>query len=123
VATHGKYHGLSAAKVVDPLRGLPPSGIPDQNPGQLEADLIVVPPPGNRVRSYLDIVAPDEVRWSEIRPAFTAFASEAQRTPFPWVGVFGRCFFRLAMDQALARQWYVEIAHLYRAAETVRPGP
>ena len=101
-------------------QGLPPQGIPDQNPGTLVSQRIIVPPPGNRVRSYLDIVAPDETPWSEIRPAFMTFVSEAQSTPFPWTGVYGRVVFRLGMEQALANGWQREIAELYRAVQAVR---
>jgi hypothetical protein len=103
-------------------QGLPPQGIPDRNPGNLVAQSIVVPPPGNRVRSYLDVVAPDETPWSEIRPAFMAVVSEAQRRPFPWSGASGRVLFRLGMEQALAQLWQREIADLYRAAQAVRVG-
>jgi hypothetical protein len=45
-----------------------PPGIPDQDPGQLVEQHINLQPPGNTVRSYLDVVAPDEVFWPEIRP-------------------------------------------------------
>jgi hypothetical protein len=103
-------------------QGLPPHGIPDQNPGTLAAQTIIIPPPGNRVRSYLDIVAPDEAHWSEIRPAFITFVSEAQRDPLPWVGVSGRVFLRLGMERTLARQWQRELADLYRAAQAIRNG-
>jgi hypothetical protein len=101
--------------------GLPPQGIPDQDPGVLVEQIINVPPPGNAVRSYLDIIAPDEVFWPEIRPAFFAFVSHAQGQPLPWQGVFGRCSFRVAMDFGLANVWRHEIANLYRAMETVYP--
>lgn len=101
--------------------GLPPPGIPDQNPGILLEQRIEIPPPGNAVRSYLDVVAPDEVFWPEIRPAFYTFVGHAQRQPFPWEGAFGRCYFRIGMDQLLAKNWRLEIAHLYRALETVYP--
>jgi hypothetical protein len=102
--------------------GLPPAGIPDQDPGVLIAQSIEVPPPGNRVRAYLDIVAPDETPWAEIRRAFFTFVSEAQRSPLPWVGVVGRCLFRLEMERAVATQWQRELADLYRAAAAVRIG-
>jgi len=36
--------------------GLPPAGIPDENPGELAASSATVAPGGNRVRSYLDII-------------------------------------------------------------------
>jgi hypothetical protein len=99
--------------------GLPPQGIPDQDPGNLVARNVVVPPPGNRVRSYLDIVAPDDAAWSEIRSAFIAFVSEAQRGPFPWVGVSGRAFFRVSLERALSPQWQREIASLVQAVQAV----
>jgi hypothetical protein len=101
-------------------QGLPPQGIPDQNPGALVLQTLAIPPPGNRVRSYLDIVAPDEAGWPEIRPAFMTFVSEAQRGPFPWVGVSGRVFCRVGLEQTLAKQWQRELADLYRAVQTIR---
>jgi hypothetical protein len=50
-----------------------PPGVPDQNPGTLTAQSISVRPPGNRVRSYLDIIAPDEARWKEVRVGLMDF--------------------------------------------------
>ncbi|HEX7477300.1 MAG TPA: hypothetical protein VF331_05800 [Polyangiales bacterium] len=102
--------------------GLPPQGIPDQDPGMLVAQSITVTPPGNLVRAYLDIVTPDETPWNEIRPAFITFVSEAQGTPLPWIGVVGRCLFRLGMDRGVAAQWQRELADLYRATMAVRVG-
>lgn len=103
-------------------QGLPPQGMPDQNPGTLIAQTLVVAPPGNRVRSYLDVVAPDDSSWSEIRLAFITFVSEAQRRPFPWIGVSGRAFFRIGMEKGLASPWQRELAELYRAVQAVRIG-
>ncbi len=102
--------------------GMPPAGVPDQNPGTLVAHTIAVAPPGNHVRSFLDVIAPDDASWSEIRPAFITFVSAAQRTPLPWAGVFGRCLFRINMDRATASRWSHEIADLYRAVQAVRIG-
>lgn len=105
--------------------GLPPAGIPDDNPGELAASLLEVPPGGNRVRSYLDIIMPDEVMWGEARRSFITFLSEAQGSDFPWEGVSGRCTFRVGLEQRLAANWQHEIAQLLRAAEAVhgRAGP
>lgn len=102
--------------------GLPPNGIPDEDPGELASSRVAVAPPGNRVRSYVDIVAPDETPWTEIRPAFIAFVSEAQASDMPWSGVVGRCFFRAGMEAALATNWQEELLDLYRAAEAARIG-
>lgn len=101
--------------------GLPPQGIPDQEPGILVQAITPVLPPNNTVRSYLDVVAPDDVFWPEIRPAFFAFVGQAQLSSFPWQGVFGRCFFRVGMDREMAKLWRHEIADLYRALEYVYP--
>lgn len=98
----------------------PPPDIPDENPGILLAKSISVAPPGNDVRSYLDIVAPDEAPWNEVRIGFMAFVGSAQRGPLPWAGVSGRCYFRLGMVFALAREWQKELAVLYRASQALR---
>lgn len=103
--------------------GLPPAGIPDQDPGVLINAHISVPPPGNRVRSYLDVVAPDDTQASEIRQSFITFVSQVQLQPFSWVGLVGRCMFRIGMDQSLTNQWRREIAQLYRAVSAVRVAP
>jgi hypothetical protein len=100
--------------------GLPPPGIPDQNPGELVDEAIELPGVGHRVRSYIDIVAPDATSHNEIRQSFVTFVAQAQRRRFPWVGIVGRCLFRVEMEAALASQWRQEIARLYRAALAVR---
>jgi hypothetical protein len=80
---------------------------------------VEVPPGGNRVRSYLDIIMPDEVMWAEARRSFITFLSKAQGSDFPWEGVSGRCTFRVGLEQRLAANWQHEIAQLLRAAEAV----
>jgi hypothetical protein len=87
--------------------------------------MVTVPQGGNSVRSYLDIIMPDEVTWGEARTSFITFLSEAQRRDFPWEGVSGRCTFRVGLERILAANWQHEIAQLLRAAEEVhrRTGP
>jgi len=97
-----------------------PPGLPDQNPGSLVAQSISVPPPGNAVRSYLDIVVPDESRWEEVRVALMEFLGQSQSRALPWQGQSGRCLFRFGMEPALARQWQKEHAILYRSAQALR---
>jgi hypothetical protein len=99
--------------------GLPPEGIPDAEPGELQGSVIKVPPPGNQVRSYLDIVAPDDTPWMEIYRAFNTFVTLSQRQTLPWVGVQGRCLFRIGLERALANHWQGEVAQLYRAVREV----
>lgn len=97
----------------------PPRSIPDQNPGTLVRQSIEVPPPGNSVRSYLDIIAPDDITWHEIYQAFFTFISNVQRRPLPWIEDVGRCSFRVGIEFGLVNSWQREIARLYRAAQAV----
>ena len=94
---------------------VPPLGIPDENPGMLVVQQIEVPPGGNRVRAFLDVVAPDNVFWEEIRLNYIGFISATQLQPFPRSSIVGRFLFRVGMDRDLARHWHLEIANLYRA--------
>lgn len=96
-------------------QGLPPPGIPDLDPGTLVNQSVVVEPPGNRVRSYLDVIAPDGTPTAEIRQAFIGFLSEAQSSPLPWAGVSGPCLFRISMERTLIGHWQREVVHLYDA--------
>ena len=98
----------------------PPPDMPDQNPGTLVAQSISIPPPGNRVRSYLDIVAPDEARWDEVRIGLMDFVGQSQRNRLPWAGASGRCFFRLGMESGIAQSWQKELATLYRSSQALR---
>lgn len=92
---------------------VPPSDIPDRAPGRLERKSIVVKPPGNRVRSYLDIVAPDDLDSDELRQRLVTFLKRMQGSPFPWEAVEGPCLFRVGMDAELAKAgWSREVAAL-----------
>ena len=102
---------------------VPPPGIPDQDPGTLTASrLDVQPPAGNRVRGYLDIVAPDETPTDEIRTNFVRFVAQARGNPLPWIGISGRCLFRFSLDGELAQSWHLHLAQLYHAATAARVG-
>lgn len=125
VSSAGRGEGINAfyyAHGPFTWMAFPPPGIPEQNPGVLQYQTIVVPAGGNRVRSYLDIVTPDEATWTEIRQAFSTFVSGNQRRPFPWEAVVGRTLFRIGMESSLVNRWHFEIADLYRAAQSVRIG-
>lgn len=98
----------------------PPNDLPEHDPGTLVAQTISVPPPGNRVRSYLDIVAPDEATWKEVRMELMAFVGRAQSGPLPWRGTSGRCNFALGVEPSLSSQWIAELAVLYRTAQALR---
>jgi hypothetical protein len=89
----------------------PPS--PDRDPGKLVADRVRIDPPvGNRVRSYVDLVAPDGRPAKEILAAFQKFLAHTKQKPLPWSGTEGSYLFRLGMDAALAKTWRAELAAL-----------
>lgn len=101
-------------------RSEPPE--PDENPGNLTNMLLTVDAVGgNHVRSYLDIVGPDDVVWPAIKLLLLQFVATMWLTPFPWRRVVGPCLFRVGMELPLARSWQKEVDLLYRACVTVHP--
>ena|SRR5580692_5996987 len=99
---------------------VPPDAVPDTDPGELVRKVVPVPPGGNRVRGYLDIIAPDDASWPEIRGNFVAYVLESAGQPFPWVRLVGRCRFRTGLDSGLAEAWRSELEKLYKATHDVR---
>jgi hypothetical protein len=89
------------------------------NPGYLVNQTVNIEPPGNRVRSYLDITCPDGATWQELRQNFQTFVGMSQLRHLPWSGVVGRCLFTIGMDAGTARTWQLEVANLYRAVQAV----
>ncbi len=103
----------------DPASRMLLEGIPYGNPGTLVNESLVVPPPGNRVRGYLDVAAPDETGWDEIRQNLVSFVATLQGESLPWEGIHGRCFFKLEFDHDLASNWRAALASLIEAAHRV----
>ena len=95
---------------------------PEADPGSLTNMLLTVDAVGgNHVRSFLDIVGPDEMFWPTIKSFFIQFVTTMRLTPFPWRGIVGPCLFRVGMELPLARSWRKEIELLYRACVAVHP--
>lgn len=107
-AFHYLHGGLAWA-------GLPPVGL---GHGVLQAIRAELPPGGNHVLTYLDIVAPDETPTLAILRAFTELYS-ADRPP-PFVHTFEDCTFSCAMIHAFQLVWRAELIHLYNEAISVR---
>jgi hypothetical protein len=94
----------------------------DLGPGQLVNQIIEVQPPGNRVRSYLEIVAPDVTPNMQIAAAVQAgadFLADAG-APQPWRLAHGEVSFIFEAEAALAAQWQVELRLLLGYALAVR---
>lgn len=82
----------------------------------------VEPPAGNRVRSYLDIVAPDATPSRQIAAAVQAgaeFLADAGRGS-PWRLTHGEVSFTFEAEAALAAQWQIELRMLLGYALAVR---
>ena len=95
----------------------PPDEIPDQSLGLLAHKRVDVEHAGNRVCSYLDIVAPDHLDRVELKTLLLAFLKSAQGQPLPYQSVSDPCRFRLGMDAEIAEAgWKHEIAALATAA-------
>ncbi len=97
---------------------LPPI-VPDQDPGVLEHEVVTLAPPGNRVRSYLDIVAQDFTHAVDIRRAFAIAAATAQPNALPFALVVGPCWFRFNADIGYAHIWRHELGFLFEWAIVV----
>lgn len=104
------------------LHGAGLSAVPPQSTdlGRLVAQSVSVPPPGNRIRSYFDIWAPDDIAWPDVRIAMMNFVGSSQPRPLPWEGIADQCFLRLGMELSLAQRWQGELAALFRAAQALR---
>lgn len=100
----------------------PPELLPEQEPGELVHEHIEVPPPGNAVRSYLDIIAPDEITTPQIVEKARRLLDGAEARALPWNVAFGNCLFRFGLEQALLPRWNEELGALLRAALQVRRG-
>jgi hypothetical protein len=105
-----------------------PGEIPETDPGRLERKRVTVEPDGNRVRSNLDVVAPDDVGILELRRHLFAFVERAQFDALPWHGVEGPCRFRIHMVPQLVKAgWAREVKALASAGaelvESLRPSP
>lgn len=86
------------------------------NPGELVDSIVEVPPRMNRVRSYLDIAAPDEARWPEIVAAFDALRA-APAARLPHTVVIGRVQATVNMERALAPAYRFELPALFAHAQ------
>jgi hypothetical protein len=93
----------------------PASFLPEQRPGELAHQHVEVQPPGNRVRSYLDVLAPDGASVSELTTACVWLVTEYAPPRLPAVATSGRCWFRFDMEASLSPAWKMELQELSRS--------
>ncbi len=115
--------GINAYCYVHPGRVWLDEPPQDLGPGQLVNRIIEVDPPrGNRVRSFLDIIAPDSTSNRQIVSAIGDGASLLADTDheLPWNISHGEIRFSFNAEQALAEQWQIELKMLLGYALAVR---
>lgn len=94
---------------------------PDADPGVLVSQIVTVAPPGNRVRSFLDLVAPEDAGLQEVRAAVEALAEGDAPPTFPTEWTRGRLYIRFGSDRALAPFWRSELRALAAATAPLLP--
>lgn len=94
----------------------------DLGRGTLSGKLIEIPPPGNRVRSYLDITTPDTTTNRAIAHVVITCADllQSARKPLPWSLLSGETAFEFNLEQGLAEHWELELRVLLGYALQVR---
>lgn len=114
-ATAGPHSGSQGINSFIYLHGpytwqdLPENLWPEKNPGVFTDSLIEVPPPGNRVRSYLDIVAPDGTTIHKLVHVAGNLTAVPQ---IPWTWSEGSVWCRFGVESALASEWQHELHRL-----------
>lgn len=77
------------------------STLPEDNPGQLGKKEITIPPGGNRVRSYLDLLAPDGLHRDTIIETLKAFEQDLGERRNPTVFHLGTVTVRYGVEDEL----------------------
>lgn len=109
-----------------------PWNLPERAPGKVHWENTTLPPGGNRLRSYLDVLAPDVVTARELDAALTALWAElaaeglgpqgpqgpgSAPLPNPVVFRHGRVVLRFGVELVLAQQRTLEMARLRTAVD------
>lgn len=71
-----------------------------------------ITPGGNRVRSYLDLYAPDDARQEQLRLWLRELLSQASWEEFPVRCVHGDWLLEFSVDRPLAAAWRSELQDL-----------
>lgn len=77
--------------------------LPDTTPGTIALRRIDLPPGGNQVRAYLDVLAPDGTPRAQLGQAMAAFARDLPERRNPTVFVLGTVTIRFGVEPGLER--------------------
>jgi hypothetical protein len=75
----------------------------DTNPGRIVYQRIDLPPGGNQVRAYLDVLAPDEIARDAIERTLAGLASDLVERRNPTVFTQGKVTIRFGVELGLER--------------------
>lgn len=93
------------------------SALPDEAPGALVERREDVPPGGNRVRSWLDVLAPDGTVAVTLRFALDTFRRNLEEFPNPAVFRQGPVTVRFGVEIPQEPRWADALAELMEALE------
>lgn len=93
-----------------------PLALLDREEGTLQVRLIEVEPGGNRVRSYLDVVVPDQASLQQVDTILDSFAHMPVPAALPAQWRKGPAAARFACDELLVAVWEREIGELLELA-------
>jgi hypothetical protein len=91
------------------------------HPGHLVESRIEVKPPGNRVRSYLEILAPDDTPSRAILEKALDIVGLLENRPLPLQVQSGEVGFEFNAELGLAAPWRYEFDVLLKRALDTRP--
>jgi hypothetical protein len=92
----------------------------DIQPGKLANSRVEVPPPGNRIRSFLELVTPDVTPSRQVLRAILDCIDLFENKSFPLDVLSGDISFQFDLDLALAPGWRQELEFLLHHALAVR---
>lgn len=88
----------------------------DADPGTLQLRMVELDPGGNRVRSYLDVVIPDQATRAQVEAALDVLERAPRPDAVPALIHVGGGAARISMDAGLAPIWQEEVAELVGVA-------
>lgn len=92
----------------------------DLQPGKLADSRVEMPPPGNRIRSFLEIVTPDVTPSRQVFRAILDRIDLFENKSFPLDVLIGDISFQFDLDLALAPGWRQELEFLLHHALAAR---
>lgn len=104
-----------------------PRFLPETNPGTLQLQSVEVRPGNNPVRSYLDILTPDDTRPDDLLSSYRRLMESEMYLRAPQGILIGSCWFRHDLEMSLYRwldrEMSVLFLHAYRILRSFAPHP